>query len=203
MLMSYCMLVVQGDVACADATVGALQKASRERLQVKWAKGSIGHVERANKRNDGEIPKLNFPHSRIGTFERPCSAAPDTPILLLLDPLEQEAAEVVVKGCALDYLIKNRLDAYPSPTSLPSVSARAASAGSLIDEKSRPQVVPNWIGDAIAVAEPSGRVSCSIKSEVLRQRPCPQTQGRHLSRLAPAEKPGRPLDCGTADAAYA
>ena len=103
---------------------------------------------------------LYLPDSRgIETFDRLFRAAPNIPILLLIDPQHEETARLAVQCGAQDYLFKDRLDAYLLPKTLGSMIERAAYAEALFEEKERAQVTLNSIGDAVVSTDVSGRVT--------------------------------------------
>ena len=103
---------------------------------------------------------LFLPDSRgIETFDRLSRAAPKIPILVLINPQDEETAKLAVQYGAQDYLLKDRLDAYLMPKALGSMIERAAIAEALFEEKERAQVTLNSIGDAVVSTDVSGQVT--------------------------------------------
>jgi hypothetical protein len=200
--MSYGMLPAQGDVAAAKATAAAFRHASGARFRANRVNGGIERLERCDG-IEGVKLKTRHPDSGgTGPLQRRCRAVAKNPIVLLINRLGDEAGQLVAEGRALLCLFRHRLDDYLLPKCRSSVSARAASIGSLIKERSPRQAMPNSISDAIVMIERTGPVSDWDESEVLPQQSCPRAQGHHLSRLAPVENFGRLMDRAIVDAAY-
>jgi PAS domain-containing protein len=106
------------------------------------------------------IVDLFLPDSRgIATFDRLFRAAPDTPILVLSEPLDEDTARLAVQLGAQDYLLKNRIDSYALSKSLRCMIERAVNAEALYEEKERAQVTLDSIGDAVISTDTVGRVT--------------------------------------------
>ena len=86
-------------------------------------------------------------------------AAPNIPILVLIDPQHEETARLAVQCGAQDYLFKDRLDRYLLPKTVATMIERAAYAEALFEERERAQVTLNSIGDAVVSTDVSGRVT--------------------------------------------
>lgn len=137
----------------------ALNNSSDMSLQVEW----VGHCAEGLQRLEGIaaiLVDLYLPDSRgIETFDRLFLAAPYIPILVLIDPQNEETAKLAVQRGAQDYLFKGRLDAYLLPKALVSMIERAANTEALFVEKERAQVTLNSIGDAVVSTDASGHVT--------------------------------------------
>jgi diguanylate cyclase (GGDEF)-like protein/PAS domain S-box-containing protein len=153
------MLLIQHDAAAATAVLDALIHSPDESFQVEWVKRCSEGLERL----DGILAilvDLYLPDSRgIETFDRLFRAAPNIPILLLIDPEHEETGKLAVQCGAQDYLLKDRLDAYLLPKTIASMIERAAYAEALFEERERAQITLNSIGDAVVSTDVSGRVT--------------------------------------------
>jgi diguanylate cyclase (GGDEF)-like protein/PAS domain S-box-containing protein len=153
------MLLIQHDAAAATAVLDALIYSPDESFQVEWVKRCSEGLERL----DGILAilvDLYLPDSRgIETFDRLFRAAPNIPILLLIDPEHEETGKLAVQCGAQDYLLKDRLDAYLLPKTIASMIERAAYAEALFEERERAQITLNSIGDAVVSTDVSGRVT--------------------------------------------
>jgi diguanylate cyclase (GGDEF)-like protein/PAS domain S-box-containing protein len=157
--MSQSILLVQDDAVRANAIQDALNSARDSSIQVVW-------VRRCSEALDSLegiaaiLLDLFLPDSRgIETFDRLYHAAPNIPILVLIDPQDEDTAKLAVQRGAQDYLFKARLDAYLLPKAVASMIERAANAEALFNEKERAQVTLNSIGDAVVSTDVSGRVT--------------------------------------------
>ena len=157
--MSQSILLVQDDAVRANAIQDALHGARDDSIQVVW----VRRCSEALDSLDGIaaiLLDLFLPDSRgIDTFDRVFRAAPNIPILVLIDPQDEDTAKLAVQRGAQDYLFKARLDAYLLPKAVVSMIERAANAEALFDEKERAQVTLNSIGDAVISANVSGEVT--------------------------------------------
>ncbi len=157
--MSQHVLLIQNDAATAKAIVHALSHCSDESFQVEWVRRCSEGLKRLGG-IEGILVDLYLPDScGIETFERLFRAAPNIPILLLIDPQHGETAKLAVRCGAQDYLFKDRLDAYLLPKTLGTMIERAAYAEALFEERERAQVTLNSIGDAVVSTDVSGRVT--------------------------------------------
>ena len=157
--MSQRILLIQDDVANAKAILEALSNSSDERFKVEWVRRCSEGLERLVG-IAAILVDLFLPDSRgIETFERLSRAAPKIPILVLINPQDEETAKLAVQCGAQDYLLKDRLDAYLMPKALGSMIERAAIAEALFEEKERAQVTLNSIGDAVVSTDVSGQVT--------------------------------------------
>src|SRR5580704_1335307 len=157
--MSQRILLIQSDAAAAKAIVDALSHCSDESFQVEWVRRCSEGLERLDG-IEAILVDLYLPDSHgIETFDCLFRAAPNIPILLLIDPQHEETARLAVQCGAQDYLFKDRLDAYLLPKTLGTMIERAAYAEALFEERERAQVTLNSIGDAVVSTDVSGRVT--------------------------------------------
>ncbi len=157
--MSQHVLLIQNDAAAAKAIVDALSYCSDESFQVERVRRCSEGLERLDG-IEAILVDLCLPDSHgIETFDRLFRAAPNIPILLLIDPQHEETAKLAVRCGAQDYLFKDRLDAYLLPKTLGTMIERAAYAEALFEERERAQVTLNSIGDAVVSTDVSGRVT--------------------------------------------
>ena len=132
---------------------------SDESFQVEWVRRCSEGLERLDG-IEAILVDLYLPDSRgIDTFDRLFRAAPKIPILVLIDPQDEETAKLAVQCGAQDYLFKGRLDAYLLPKAVGSMIERAAYFEALFEEKERAQVTLNSIGDAVVSTDVSGRIT--------------------------------------------
>jgi diguanylate cyclase (GGDEF)-like protein/PAS domain S-box-containing protein len=153
------ILLIQDDEPKAKAIVEALNNSSDVSLQVEWVRHCCEGLERLEG-TAAILVDLFLPDSRgIETFDRVFRAAPHIPILVLIDPQDEDTAKVAVQRGAQDYLFKARLDTYLLPKAVVSMIERAANAEALFDEKERAQVTLNSIGDAVVSTDVSNHVT--------------------------------------------
>jgi diguanylate cyclase (GGDEF)-like protein/PAS domain S-box-containing protein len=157
--MSQRVLLIQSDAAAAKTIVGALSHRSDQPFHVEWVRRCSEGLKRLDSM-EAILLDLYLPDSQgIETFDRLFRAAPNIPILLLIDPQHEKTAKLAVQCGAQDYLFKDRLDAYLLPKTLGTMIERAAFAEALFEERERAQVTLNSIGDAVVSTDVSGRVT--------------------------------------------
>lgn len=153
------MLLIQQDAVAATAVLNALSHSPDEPFQVEWVRRcSEGLARLAG--IVGILVDPDLPDTRgIETFERLFRAAPEIPILLLIDPQHEQTARLAVQRGAQDYLLKDRLEAYFLPQILGNMIERAAYAEALCEKRERAQITLNSIGDAVVSTDVAGRVT--------------------------------------------
>jgi diguanylate cyclase (GGDEF)-like protein/PAS domain S-box-containing protein len=157
--MSERILLIQNDAAVAKAILDALARSSDRSFQVEWVRRCSEALEKLEG-IDAILVDLYLPDSNgIETFDRLFAAAPKIPILVLIDPPNENTARLAVQCGAQDYLFKARLDAYLLPKALGNMIERSAYSDALFEEKERAQVTLNSIGDAVVSTDVSGRVT--------------------------------------------
>src|SRR5579863_2650166 len=109
------ILLIQDDAASAEGILQAIRSSSDEPFQVEWVRScSVGLESLAG--IEAMLVDLYLPDSRgIATFDRLHRKAPKVPILVLIEPGDEDLAKLAVKCGAQDYLFKDRLDAYWLP----------------------------------------------------------------------------------------
>ena len=157
--MSQRILLIQDDTANAQAILQGLRHSNDQAFEVEWVRSCSDGLERLVG-VAAILVDLVLPDSRgIETFDRLFRAAAHIPILILIDPQDEEIAKLAVQGGAQDYLFKGRLDAYLLPKAVGSMIERAANSEALFEEKERAQITLNSIGDAVMSTDVSGHVT--------------------------------------------
>src|ERR1700722_1000603 len=147
--MAQRILLIQDDVPTDEAILEALNQSNDASFQVEWVRRCSEGLERLIG-TAAILADLYLPDSRgIATFERLFRAAPQVPILVLVDPWDEQTGKLAVQSGAQDYLFKARLDAYLLPRAVQSMIERAANTETLFEEKERAQVMLNSLGDAV------------------------------------------------------
>jgi diguanylate cyclase (GGDEF)-like protein/PAS domain S-box-containing protein len=153
------ILLIQHDAANAQAIVAALTNSRDVSFHVEW----VRHWSEGLDRLGGVaaiLVDLFLPDSSgLDTFDRLFGAAPGIPILLLINPEDEEAAKLAVQRGAQDYLFKARLDSYLLPKALDSMIERAAISEALFEQNERALVTLDSIGDAVMSTDIAGRVT--------------------------------------------
>jgi diguanylate cyclase (GGDEF)-like protein/PAS domain S-box-containing protein len=157
--MSLRILLIENDAAAAKAIGDALTCCSDQSFQVDLVRRCSEGLERLDG-IEAILVDLNLPDSRgIDTFDRLFSAAPNIPILVLIDPQDESTARLAVQCGAQDYLLKGHLDAYLLPKTVGSMIERAAYSEALFVENERAQTTLNSIGDAVVSTDVSGQIT--------------------------------------------
>jgi len=142
----------------------ALQGSSEAQFQVEWLRTLAEGLRRLADPSTGEVDAIVADvfladSDGIGTFDGLFGAAPQIPILLLIDSTRQGVAKLAVHCGAQDYLLKSRFDDYLLPKAVSNMIERAAVADALYMEKERAQITLNSIGDAVISTDQGGAVS--------------------------------------------
>src|SRR5580700_4331331 len=116
--MSQRILLVQNDALAAKTIMEGLRQSSEWSFQVEWVKRSAEGLEKLDGL-EAILLDLYLPDSRgLITFDSFFRAAPQIPILVLVDPPDEATARLAVQCGAQNYLFKTRLDAYLLPKAL-------------------------------------------------------------------------------------
>ena len=159
---------MQHNAADADAVTRALVKASDAAYRVVRVGCCSDALERLDSSRQGPrneliaaiLVDLFLPDSSgIPTFDRLVGAAQQIPILVLTAAQDEGTAKLAVQRGAHEYLLKDRLDAYPLPKAVRSMVERAANREALFEEKERAQATLNSIGDAVMSTDVAGNVT--------------------------------------------
>ena len=127
--MSQRILLVQNDALAAKAIVEALRQSSEASFRVEWVKRCAEGLEKLDG-VEAILIDLYLPDSRgLVTFESFFRAAPQIPILVLIDAPDEATARRAVQCGAQGYLFKTRLDAYLLSKALGSMIERSVYSG--------------------------------------------------------------------------
>jgi DNA-binding response OmpR family regulator len=156
--MSHRILLIENDAAVAKVILDALTHSSDEFFEIEW----VRHCSEGLAKLDGIVAivvDLGLPNNRgLDTFDRLFHAAPRIPILVLIDPQDEETGKLTVQRGAQDYVFRTHLDNHLLLKALRSMIERAACSEALFEEKERACVTLNSIGDAVVSTD----VSCQI-----------------------------------------
>jgi diguanylate cyclase (GGDEF)-like protein/PAS domain S-box-containing protein len=153
------ILLIQDDAPNAQAIAEALNNSSDVSFQVNWVRNCSEGLERLAG-TAAILVDLFLPDSRgMESFDRLFGAAPQIPILILVDPQDEETAKLAVQRGAQDYLLKGHLDSYLLPKTLDSMIERAAISEALFQQNERALVTLNSIGDAVMSTDDTGRIT--------------------------------------------
>jgi len=157
--MVHRLLLIEDDDSAARAILDAFTRSAEEFFQVEWVRRCSEGLEKLAG-IAAILTDLHLPDSRgIATFDRLFRAAPQIPILILIDVQDEETAKQALRSGAQDYLFKTRLDADLLPKAVGRMIERAVNAEALFAEKERAQVTLNSIGDAVVSTDVAGRVT--------------------------------------------
>ncbi|MEJ1963452.1 MAG: EAL domain-containing protein [Gammaproteobacteria bacterium] len=160
------ILLIQEDSANASTVCAALTHSVDGPFSVEWVTHCGEGLERLTREQPREAESISavlvdlfLPDSSgVETFERLFRAAPQIPILVLVDSPHEALGRLAVQRGAQDYLLKDHLESYLLPKALRSMIERATNAEALFEEKERAQVTLDSIGDAV--------ISCDVRGEV-------------------------------------
>ena len=153
------ILLIQSDAAAAKTIVDALHHCKDQSFHVEWVERCCEGLKRLDGIEAVLLDLYLSDTNGIDTFDCLFRAAPNIPIMLLIDPQHEETARLAVQCGAQDYLFKDRLDPYLLPKTLATMIERGAYAEALWEERERAQVTLNSIGDAVVSTDASGRVT--------------------------------------------
>src|ERR1700676_2370179 len=190
------ILLIQDDARTAKSIVEALNNSSDVSFEVEWVRRCSEGLNRLAGTAAILVDPF-LPDSRgIETFDLLFRAAPGIPILILIDPQDEQMAKLAVQGGAQDYLFKARLDSYLLPKALDSMIERAAISEALFDQNQRALVTLNSIGDAVMSTDVACRVTyLNVIAEGLTGWSQQQAVGQ------PLEDVFRIVDAGTRETA--
>ena len=164
LIQSYVMaskiLVITNNAEDAQSLQDALCKASDGPFKIEWKRTLSESIECIAQSNvDAILVDLALPDSEgIETFDRLFAASPETPIMTLCaDDNEALAVEMVEYG-SQGYLLRGHLNNHLVPQGLRNMIQRKAVEESLLQEKTRAEIVLNSISDAVICTDVSGTV---------------------------------------------
>jgi diguanylate cyclase (GGDEF)-like protein/PAS domain S-box-containing protein len=154
------ILLIEDDPAVAGKIHVALGGEESGSFDLQWTRRlSEGLARLAAGTVDAVLLDLSLPDSQgIETFDKLFLAAPDIPILILGEHLNEVLAKEAVGRGAQDYLLPDHLD-YSLPRALRNAMERKAAVDALYGEKERAEVTLNSIGDAVLCTDVSGHVT--------------------------------------------
>jgi len=172
-------ILLISDASDAKSVRDALVKSDDGPFNVDWVRSRAAGVERLARADQSRrtcavttepeanasdvvavLVDLFLPDSSgIETFAQLFGAAPQTPILILTAAQHEDVARLAVRQGALDYFLKNHLDAHLLPKTLRTIIERTASVDALYEEQDRARVTLNSIGDAVISTDLTGRVT--------------------------------------------
>ncbi len=190
------ILLIQDDAPHAKAVLEALGNSSDATFQVEWVRSCAEGLARQADA-DAILVDLLLPDSRgMETFQRLFRAAPHIPILMLIDPQDEDTAKLAVQCGAQDYLFKARLDSFLLPKALESMIERAAISEAMFEQNDRALVTLDSIGDAVMSTDVACRITyLNAIAEALTGWPQEEAIGR------PLEEVFRIVDGGTRESA--
>jgi diguanylate cyclase (GGDEF)-like protein/PAS domain S-box-containing protein len=155
------ILLIGNDPAAADEIRAALAGAGSGSFDLEGVqKLSEGLARLGKKGIDAVLLSLSLPDSDgMETFDKLFAAAPDIPILILGDNVNEVLAKQAVARGAQDYLLPSHLNAYSLPRALRNAIERKAVDDALYLEKERAVVTLNSIGDAVLCTDISGNIT--------------------------------------------
>ena len=156
--MSHRVLLIEHDAVAAKAILDALTPSREEYFEVDWVRccsEALGRLDSVV----AILVDLGLPESDgLDTFDRVFHAAPRIPILVLIDPQDENIGKLAVMRGAQDYVFKAHLENHLLLKALRSMIERAACTEALFEEKERAIVTLNSIGDAVVSTD----VACQI-----------------------------------------
>jgi diguanylate cyclase (GGDEF)-like protein/PAS domain S-box-containing protein len=182
--MSQRILLIQDDAAIATIIGDALKYSSDEPFEMEWVRRCSEALERLAD-VEAILVDLSLPDScGLETFSRLFHAAPQIPILMLINPKDEHTAKVAVLCGAQDYIFKDRLDAYLLPKAVRSMIERAANVERIVEEKERAKVMLNSIDDAVLSADVFGGITyLNVIAERLTGWSQEQARGHRLEEV--------------------
>jgi two-component system sensor kinase FixL len=118
----------------------------------------------------------------IDSVQRALAAAPNVPLVILTGRDDESLAVQALQAGAQDYLIKGQIDTRGLMRFLRYAVERNAMEATLFAERERAQVTLNSIGDAVACADISGRLTfLNLEAERLTGWSLEEADGRPLS----------------------
>jgi len=155
------ILLIGNHLAFADQIRAALAPANSGSFDVDCVSQLSEGLARLSKKGIAAVLlELSLPDSEgIATFDKLYAAAPDIPILILADTMDEALAKKAVGRGAQDYLLPTHLDRYSLPRALRNAIERKIIEDTLFVEKERAVVTLNSIGDAVLCTDIFGKIS--------------------------------------------
>ena len=155
------ILLIENDLATADAIRAALAASGADAFDVEWVHKLSEGLERLKTKGiAAALIELDLPDSQgIATFHSLFTAAPDLPILILGGDTNEALAKEAVGRGAQDYVLPSHLDSYSLSRALHNAIERKAVEDALFVERERAVVTLNSIGDAVLCTDISGNIT--------------------------------------------
>jgi diguanylate cyclase (GGDEF)-like protein/PAS domain S-box-containing protein len=155
------ILLIDNDPAAAGQIGAALGAAGAGAFEVEWVRALSEGLERLSQKGIAAVLlDLSLADSQgIETFDKLFAAAPEVPILILGEDVQEALAKEAVSRGAQDYLLPEHLDSYSLPRALRNAIERRFVEDALYVEKERALVTLNSIGDAVLCTNISGDIT--------------------------------------------
>ena len=155
------ILLIDNDPASAGQIGAALGAAGAGAFEVEWVRALSEGLERLSQKGIAAVLlDLSLADSQgIETFDKLFAAAPEVPILILGEDVQEALAKEAVSRGAQDYLLPGHLDSYSLPRALRNAIERRFVEDALYVEKERALVTLNSIGDAVLCTNISGDIT--------------------------------------------
>src|SRR6202023_321627 len=106
------VLLITDDAPNGETIVETLSNCSDLSFQVEWVRRCSEGLAKLSGAS-AILVDLFLPDSRsVDTFDQLYRAAPHIPVLILIDPKDEETAKLAVQRGAQDYFFKAHLDGY-------------------------------------------------------------------------------------------
>jgi len=180
------ILLIGNHLAFADQIRAALAPANSGSFDVDCVSQLSEGLARLSKKGIAAVLlELSLPDSEgIATFDKLYAAAPDIPILILADTMDEALAKKAVGRGAQDYLLPTHLDRYSLPRALRNAIERKTIEDALYLEKERALITLNSIGDAVLCTDMAGSVTyLNVVAETMTGWPRQEAMGQPLAQI--------------------
>jgi diguanylate cyclase (GGDEF)-like protein/PAS domain S-box-containing protein len=152
------------DGADAEAVRAALTRGSDGLFNVDWVRSRADGLARLTRSAVVDVTAvladLYLPDSSgLDTFARLHGAAPQIPLLLLIDTQHEAVGRIALRQGAYDYFLKGESDDWRLARTLHTIIERHAFTALLFDEQERARAALDAIGDAVISADLDTRVT--------------------------------------------
>ena len=152
------------DAADAKTVRDALLRSSDGQFNVDWVRSRADGLARLTRKAALDVAAvladLYLPDSSgLDTFAQLHGAAPQVPLLVLIDAQHEAIARVALRQGAHDYFLKGHRDDWLLAKALHTIIERHAFAAELFDEQERARAALDAIGDAVISTDLDARVT--------------------------------------------
>ncbi|MBL8423228.1 MAG: EAL domain-containing protein [Candidatus Accumulibacter phosphatis] len=153
------VLLVEEDPIDAGLIQASLAGSGDQSFRVAWVRNLAAALARLGREGvEVVLLDLALPDSQgIAAFEQVFAAAPDSPIIVLSAPGDEQTARQAVQRGAHDYLVKGQVDGRWLLRALRYLSERKASRGALKDSEARFHAISEASPLGIFVSDAQGR----------------------------------------------